>query len=215
MAIDITPLDVRKKKGDFAKGMRGYAPAEVDAFLDLVAERMEEMTKELISLRERTGLLQSQADSQTARERAVQEALVSAQSLRDDIREQARREADLFRREAEAHAQRALADAERGVLERRAVLEDLERKRARFLKSFRLLLERELDTVVVEEGRPSLDDAPVELDLGAHDGRPRADAARAAAPQTPAGPMPGASGAGAPAVGDLWLSGLAGEPPPR
>src|SRR5689334_6639552 len=189
MAIDITPLDVRKKKGDFAKGMRGYAPAEVDAFLDLVAERMEEMTKELISLRERTALLQSQGEAQTARERAVQEALVSAQSLRDDIREQARREADLFRREAEATAHRALADAERGVMERRAVLEDLERKRARFLKAFRLLLERELDTVVVEEGRPTMDDAPVELDLrGQADGR----ASAAAPPAPPSGPLPGA-----------------------
>jgi cell division initiation protein len=212
MAIDITPLDVRKKKGDFAKGMRGYAPAEVDNFLDLVAERMEEMTKELISLRERTALLQSQADAQTARERAVQEALVSAQSLRDDIREQARREADLLRREAEATAHRTLADAERGVLERRAVLEEIERKRARFLKSFRLLLERELDTVVVEEGRPTLDDNPVEMELGGQmDGHARA----AAPPAPPSGPLPGASGAGAPAVQDLWLSGLAGEPPPR
>ena len=208
--IDITPLDVRKKKGDFAKAMRGYAPQEVDTFLDLVAERMEEMVKELLTLRERTGLLQVQADAQTGRERAVQEALVSAQSLRDDIREQARREADLFRREADVHAQRVIADAERGVLERRAVLEDLERKRARFLKSLRLLLERELDLIVVEEGRPSLDDTPVELNLGQKDG----DAPHAGQP-VDGPPLPGASGAGAPAVGDLWLSGHAGEPPPR
>ena len=205
--IDITPLDVRKKKGDFAKAMRGYAPQEVDTFLDLVAERMEEMVKELLTLRERTVMLQAQADAQTGRERAVQEALVSAQSLRDDIREQARREADLLRREADVHAQRVIADADRGVLERRAVLEDLERKRARFLKSIRLLLERELDLIVVEEGRPSLDDTPVEIDLGKREGGvPRAEEAP---------PMPGASGAGAPVIGDLWLSGLAGEPPPR
>ena len=96
------------------------------------------------------------------------------------------------------------------VLERRAVLEDLERKRARFLKSLRLLLERELDLIVVEEGRPSLDDTPVELNLGQKDG----DAPHAGQP-VDGPPLPGASGAGAPAVGDLWLSGLAGEPPPR
>ena len=28
--IDLTPLDVRKKKGDFAKSMRGYEPGPVD-----------------------------------------------------------------------------------------------------------------------------------------------------------------------------------------
>lgn len=223
--IDITPLDVRKKKGDFAKSMRGYAPQEVDTFLDLVAERMEEMVKELMTLRERTTLLQAQADQQTGRERAVQEALVSAQSLRDDIREQARREADLFRREADAHAQRVLADADRGVAERRSVLEDLERKRARFLKAFRLLLERELDLIVVEDGRLPLEDAPVELSLSGGQGAAAGTADRAldgvdprakstaAEPELPL-PLPGASSTGKSAVADLWLSGLAGEPPP-
>ncbi len=39
--IDLTPLDVRKKRGDFGKGLRGYDPQEVDGFLELVAERME------------------------------------------------------------------------------------------------------------------------------------------------------------------------------
>ena len=159
--IDITPLDVRKKQGDFAKAMRGYAPQEVDLFLELVAERMEELVKELLTLRERTTQLQAQADTQTGRERAVQEALVTAQSLRDEIQDQARREAELFKREAEAHAERVLADTERRVEERRAVLDELERKRARFLKSLRSLLERELDLVVVEEGRPPLVDASV------------------------------------------------------
>lgn len=210
--IDITPLDVRKKKGDFAKAMRGYAPQEVDTFLDLVAERMEELVKELLTLRERTALLQAQADAQTARERAVQEALVSAQTLRDDIREQARREADLIKREADAQAQRVVGDAERLVVERRTVLDELERKRARFLKAFRQLLERELDLIVVEEGRAPLEDAPVELDLGAKDAVDGSDAESAV---DAIGPLPGASGAGAPAIGELWLSGLAGEPPPR
>jgi len=156
--IDITPLDVRKKQGDFAKAMRGYASQEVDTFLELVAERLEELVKEVLTLRERTTQLQAQADAQTGRERAVQEALITAQSLRDEIQDQARREAELLKREAVTHAERVLADAERGVEERRAVLDDLERKRARFLKSLRLLLERELELVVVEEGREPCDD---------------------------------------------------------
>ncbi len=31
--IDLTPLDVRKKRGDFRRGLRGYDPEEVDHFL--------------------------------------------------------------------------------------------------------------------------------------------------------------------------------------
>ena len=43
--IDMTPLDVRNKRGDFKKIMRGYDPQEVDIFLELVAERLEALVQ--------------------------------------------------------------------------------------------------------------------------------------------------------------------------
>jgi cell division initiation protein len=92
----------------------------------------------------------------------VQDALVTAQSLRGQINEQARREAEMSVREAEMEAARIMADAERRLEERKGALDELERKRARFLKAMRRLLERELDMVSVEEGarrsttRPSI-----------------------------------------------------------
>jgi hypothetical protein len=95
----------------------------------------------------------------------VQDALVTAQALREDMREQSRRESELARREAELEAKRMLADADRRIEERRTALEEIERKRARFLRSFRALLERELDMVVVEEGRSPIDENAVDLEL--------------------------------------------------
>jgi cell division initiation protein len=215
--IDLTPLDVRRKKGDFGKSMRGYDVQQVDSFLDLVAERMEELVVEVVTLRERTALLQAQVDAQGGREKAVQDALVTAQSLRDQINdqarreaetlnEQARREAEIARREAEVEAGRIIADAERAVEERHTVLDELERKRARFLRALRRLLERELDMVAVEEGRTPLDDAPVDLELsGGH--RRQDGAARASA-----GGGEDHRRGGGPVKGDLWL-GLGEEPP--
>ena len=93
--IDLTPLDVRNKRGDFRKNLRGYDAQEVDTFLELVAERLDELVMENLRLRERTEALQSQVESQTGREKAVQEALVTAQSLRAEMREQAEREAEV------------------------------------------------------------------------------------------------------------------------
>jgi cell division initiation protein len=208
--IDLTPLDVRKKRGDFKKSMRGYDTQEVDTFLDLVAERMEELVKEAIGLRERSERLQVQVDAQSGREKAVQDALVTAQTMREEMKEQSRREADLARREAEVEARKLLGDADRRLEERRAAVEDLERKRARFLRSFRSLLERELDMVVVEEGRSPLDDNAVELELSGGRSEPSegngvpepgegdGDGGAAAAPRRTGVPRPG----------ELWLSGL-------
>ena len=48
--IDLTPLDVRKKKGDFRRVMRGYDPEAVDNFLDEVYARMEELVRDHQSL---------------------------------------------------------------------------------------------------------------------------------------------------------------------
>lgn len=164
--IDLTPLDVRKKKGDFKKGLRGYDTGEVDVFMDLVAERMETLVKENLALRDRVDRLQGQVEGQEGRERAVHEALVTAQELREQMRAQARKDGELIRREAEAGARDILADAEHKVEWLRTSFKELERKRVRFLRSFRSLLERELDVVAVEEEREPLSELAVDLDLG-------------------------------------------------
>jgi cell division initiation protein len=179
--IDLTPLDVRNKRGDFKKLMRGYDPQEVDSFLEIAAERLEMVIRENMALKERTQVLQAQVNSQTGREQAVQAALVTAQELRVDIREQAQREAENIVREAETEGRRLLAEADAEVrtklrgserrLEKLAdAIQEMERRRNRFLKDFRQLLERELDVVEVETERAPLEERTIELDLGTRRG---------------------------------------------
>ncbi len=121
--IDLTPLDVRKKRGDFRRLLRGYDPEEVDTFMDLVAERFEELVRENLTLSDKTGRIESQLEALEGREHAVQEALVTAQKLREDVRNQTRRDADvlqaqasrevgLLKAEAEAEIARRLGEAE-------------------------------------------------------------------------------------------------------
>ncbi len=205
--IDLTPLDVRNKRGDFKRILRGYDPQEVDLFLELVGDRLEDLVRELMHLRERTESLQQQVSSQTGREHAVQEALVSAQELRKEISGQAQREADLIlkevevearrqRAEAEAEVRRMLRDAERKLEQAQDGLEEMERRRLRFLKAYRQLLEREMDVVQVEEERRPLEDRPIELDLlgGRHfDTTATGTAAAAAATDAPRSSGPDAT----------------------
>ena len=175
--IDLTPLDVRKKHEDFKRIMRGFDPQEVQVFLEMVAERMEELVRENIQLRERSEALQQQVSSQTGREQAVQDALVTAQELRSDIESQAQRGAEVILAEAQTEARRLINEAEAEVrsmlrdTQRKMdqagdALEEMERRRGLFLKGFRQLLEREMDVVEVEEAREPLENRPIELDLG-------------------------------------------------
>ena len=168
--IDLTPLDDRKKRGDFGKGLRGYDPQEVDTFLELVAERMEVLVQENVAFRGRVGELEEKVVAQQGREQAIQDALVTAQELRQDVKKQAHREANLLEREAQGKIDLMIGESEKLLSEHRAALQELERKRERFLKAFRSLLERELDTVEVEFGRPPLEDVTLDLELGRRSG---------------------------------------------
>jgi DivIVA domain-containing protein len=151
--IDLTPLDVRKKKGDFRRVMRGYDPEAVDNFLDEVVARMEELVRDHASLNQRVGQMADAIADYRERERAMNEALVSAQQLREGMREQAQREADLVLREARGEGERIVSDAKRQVTFALEALRRVQAQRVRFLRLFRALVERQLSELEQEEER--------------------------------------------------------------
>lgn len=113
--IDLTPLEVRKKKGDFRRAMRGYEPALVDDFLDIVADRLEQVVRDNLSLGERVARADQQVAEYRDRERALTEALVTAQEMREEMRQQTAREIDLARRTAEQEAAQLRSSAQQEV----------------------------------------------------------------------------------------------------
>ena len=151
--IDITPLDVRKKRGDFRKVVRGYEPSSVDDYLEQVAARMEELVREHNAVAARVDTMTDAIAGYRERERAMNEALVSAQQLREDMREQAAREADLVLREARAEAERIVGEARRQASAAAEALRRLQGQRVRFIRLFRALVERQLQEIEQEEDR--------------------------------------------------------------
>ncbi|MXW67180.1 MAG: DivIVA domain-containing protein [Gemmatimonadales bacterium] len=140
--IDLTPLDVRKKKDDFRRSVRGYDAQQVEAFLAVVADCLERHVREHVVLSDRIEQQQQQLESYRARERALNEALLAAQELREEARLQSERDAGVRVREAEMRAGAVLADAERAVRLCHDKVEDLKATRGRFLASLRKLFER-------------------------------------------------------------------------
>lgn len=151
--IDLTPLDVKKKKGDFRRAVRGYDTAAVDDFLDTVSARMEELVRENVMAGARLESMTESIGNYRERERAMNEALVSAQQLREEMREQAAREADLVLREARAEAERIVGEARRQATAAAEALRRIQGQRVRFLRLFRHLVERQLQEIEAEEDR--------------------------------------------------------------
>ena len=151
--MELTPLDVRKKKDDFKRAVRGYEPDQVEAFLETCAERLDQLVQHEKRLESEVAGLRERLAAFEERERALNEALVTAQELREEARSQAERSAELKLREAEQEAAAIRQRAESATEASRQALEDLKVRRAGFLRSLRWSLERFLGEIEQEERR--------------------------------------------------------------
>ena len=151
--IDLTPLDVRKKRNDFKRSVRGYDAAQVDAFLEVVSDRLEQIVREHGTLSDQVAHMQRQLETYQERERALNEALLAAQELREEARSQSERDAAVRLREAETHAEAILLDADQAIRHSQRRLQDLRAQRRQFLKALRSVMERFEDHLELEETR--------------------------------------------------------------
>jgi cell division septum initiation protein DivIVA len=83
----------------------------------------------------------------------MNEALVAAQQLRQDVRVAAEREAQVIKREAEAEARRILDETRAAEAEVRARMAEAERMYGGYMQGFRALLERQLAELRALEGK--------------------------------------------------------------
>src|SRR6266571_4665942 len=141
-AFNLTPLDVRKQ--EFRKSLRGYDTLGVDDFRARVADALERAIRERQVLEERVSALTEQLRVFREREKAMNEALVAAQQLRQDTRAAAEREGQVIVREAETKAKRLLDEARTAEGAVQAKMAETERHFQQYMGGFRALLERQL-----------------------------------------------------------------------
>lgn len=138
----LTPVDVRRY--DFGSAMRGYERSRVDQFRDQVAEELERLTRQNGELDAKTRNFHEQLKHYRERDKAINEALISAQQLREEVKEQAAREADLMRREAEAAAQQIVDSARHQIQALQQEIDALDRTRRAYLAQLRAIAERHM-----------------------------------------------------------------------
>lgn len=147
----LTPLDIRKQ--EFRKTLRGYDTLGVEDFRMRVADALERVMRDRSVLEERLAALTEQLRVFREREKAMNEALVAAQQLRQDTRAAAEREGQVIVREAEAEAKRLLDEARgaEGIVQAR--MAETERQFQQYVGGFRALLERQLAELRALDGQ--------------------------------------------------------------
>ena len=141
-AFHLTALDVRRF--DFGNALRGYDRGRVDQFRDQVAEELERLARVNQELEQKARNFHEQLKAFRERDKALNEALVSAQQLRGEIRQQAEREAQLIIREAQSEAANSVQQVREDVRRAEEELQQLWRARRTYLAQLRHHLERQL-----------------------------------------------------------------------
>jgi len=147
----ITPIDIRQQQFTL-KLFRGFDVQEVDTFLEDVANDYEQLVKENALLKEQLAGLEERARGTAEREKMLQETLVTTQRMVEELKENARREAQLLVREAELRADKLLEEARGEEARIRSQILGLKRARRQLAEGIRGTIEM-YQRMVAEELR--------------------------------------------------------------
>lgn len=147
-SVDVKHYDFRPAR------LGGYEKSSVEDFRDRVAEELERLTRANQELDAKAKGFHEQLRAFRERDKALNDALISAQQLRAEIREQAEREAQLILREARAEGERLL-EATRGEIRKLEIeLSQLEKSRRAYLGQLRAMIERQVAELDATESAP-------------------------------------------------------------
>jgi cell division initiation protein len=138
----ITPLDIQQKQ--FPVKFRGFDEEEVDSFLELVREEMEELLRENSSLREEVKKNEKQLKEYKNIETTIRDTLIATQQMVEDYKNNAQKTADLIKKEAELKAETILKEAQEKVIKIHEDIADLKGVRIHFKEEVRRLIESHL-----------------------------------------------------------------------
>jgi len=122
--MKISPMDIQRQT--FALRFRGLDREEVRTYLALVAEEVAALQREHDALDQKVQSLQYVVDEAREREVILKNTLLTAQKVSEEIKENARRQAESQVKEAELQADRLIElaqsrahEVERGILDLR------------------------------------------------------------------------------------------------
>jgi cell division initiation protein len=146
----LTPLEIQKMR--FSQKMRGFDPTEVEGFLSVLAEELANRLAHIEKLERENRYYRQRLEETEQREHQLQQTLLRAQKVSDEITANARREAELTMKEAEFAADKIVQQAleqttriEGKIGDLRAQRRELQLKLKNTLELFGRTLEAEME----------------------------------------------------------------------
>jgi len=156
MTDRLTAMEIQKQ--EFRRQWRGLDAEEVQMFLQSVAAEVERLNLHNAELREEAGGLRRELEELRSRERTLQETLVTAQKMADELTERSRERAGLIVKEARMKSERALQEHQDQLARLEGEISRAKLDRDMFEKRLRATIDEHLDLLERrQEGRSGLD----------------------------------------------------------
>jgi cell division initiation protein len=125
--MTLTPLDIQQQQ--FKIRFRGYEPREVEAFLEKTADAFEALQRENLRASEEIHRLEHESQGYHKREETFKRALLNSQKVLEQMKQNARKSAELIIAEAEVKAEKILNQAHNRLAQLHEDINELKRQR--------------------------------------------------------------------------------------
>ena len=162
--MNITPLDIQQQK--FKTRIRGFDVREVDAFLEQVANVVESLQRTHKGMQEEVRRLELEIQGYRKREETFKRALLNSQKVLDQMKDNARKSAELIIAEAEVKAEKILNNAHNRLAQLHEDISELKRQRTQIEVQIGSIVEAHSKLLELsKEGAKAMDEEDAKLKL--------------------------------------------------
>ncbi|MBE3593606.1 MAG: DivIVA domain-containing protein [Candidatus Carbobacillus altaicus] len=141
--MPLTPLDIHNK--EFSISFRGYNIDEVNDFLNQIIRDFDALIRTNEELKERVAELEDRLKRFENLEETLSKSIIVAQEAAEEVKTNARKEAELIIREAEKNANHIIDEALSKSRKVQIEIEELKQRAQVYRNRFRTLLEAQLE----------------------------------------------------------------------
>jgi cell division initiation protein len=162
--MKITPLDIQQQQ--FKTRFRGFDVREVDAFLEQMAGSLEALQITNQSLHEEAQRFTHEIQGYRKREETFKRALLNSQKVLDQMKDNARKSAELIMAEAEVKAEKILNKAHNRLAQLHEDITELKRQRVQIEVQISSVIEGHSKLLEIsKEGMKEMDDEDAKVKL--------------------------------------------------
>jgi len=162
--MSITPLDIQQQQ--FKTRFRGFDVREVDAFLEQLANAFESLQHQNHHLSEDARRLGMEIQGYKKREETFKRSILNSQKVLDQMKDNARKQAELLVAEAEVRAEKILNKSHHRLAQMHEDISELKRQRIQIEVQISSIIEGHSRLLEIsKEGMKEMDEKDDKLKL--------------------------------------------------